>query len=64
MRRGSEPHTFGQRLDQQRLRLQDQLARMPDGQQRDTISVQIERLQAAAEMHDFLMLRKEAAAAR
>jgi len=63
MRRRSEPHTFGQRLEQQRLRLEHELARLPDGQQRDAVSVRIEQLRAAAEMYDFLMLREGAATA-
>jgi hypothetical protein len=64
MRRRSEPHTFGQRLDAQRLRLEHELAGLPQGKQRDTVSVRIEQLQAAAEMSDFLKLREHASAMR
>ena len=60
MRRRSEPHTFEQRLDAQRLRLEHELASLPQGEQRDAVSVRIEQLQAAAEMYDFLRLRDQA----
>ncbi len=61
MRRRSEPHTFEQRLDAQRLRLERELASLPDGKQRDAVSVRIEQLQAAAEMYGFLSPRQAAA---
>jgi len=48
MRRRSEPHTFEQRLDAQRLRLEHELASLPQGKQRDAVSVRIEQLQAGA----------------
>ena len=57
MRRRSEPHTFEQRLEAQRLRLERELAKTPEGQQRGVIAARIEQLQAAAEMYDFLSLR-------
>ena len=57
MRRRSEPHTFEQRLDAQRLRLEHELSRLPDGAQRDALSLRIEQLQTAAEMHNFLKLQ-------
>jgi len=58
MRKRSEPHTFEQRLEQQRRRLEDQLASLPDGRTRDAVATRIEQLQAAAEMHDFLRRRE------
>jgi hypothetical protein len=64
MRRRSEPHTFGQRLAAQRQRLERELASLPEGSQRDVVSVRIEQLQAAAEMFEFLMLRGESVALR
>ena len=64
MRRRSEPHTFEQRLDAQRLRLERELTSLPEGSQRDAVSVRIEQLHAAAEMYDFLMLRGESVALR
>lgn len=64
MRRRSEPHTFEERLDAQRLRLEHELSRLPDGQQRDTLVARIDQLQTAAEMYDFLMTREDAAASR
>jgi hypothetical protein len=64
MRRRSEPHTFEQRLEEQRLRLEHELTRLPDGHQRDSVVARIEQLQTAAEMFDFLRLREPAVAAR
>jgi hypothetical protein len=64
MRRRSEPHTFEQRIDAQRLRLEQEMANLPSGKQRDAISVRIDQLQAAAEMHDFLRQREEASGLR
>lgn len=62
MRRRSEPHTFEQRLDAQRLRLEHELSRLPDGMQRDSVLARLDQLQTAAEMYGFLMLREEAPA--
>ncbi|WP_298876125.1 hypothetical protein [uncultured Bradyrhizobium sp.] len=64
MRKRSEPHTFEQRLDAQRLRLEHELSRLPDGRERDSVAARIEQLQTAAAMHDFLMPREAAAASR
>jgi len=64
MRRRSEPHTFEQRLDAQRLRLEHELSGLPDGQQRDSVLARLEQLQTAAEMYGFLMLREEAVVPR
>ena len=63
MRKRSEPHTFEQRLEAQRLRLEHELSRLPDGRQRDAVVARIDQLQTAAEMHDFLMPRDAAMAA-
>jgi len=57
MRRRSEPHTFEQRLDEQRRRLERELASLPVGVQRDSVAARIEQLQTAAEMFEFLKLR-------
>jgi hypothetical protein len=64
MRKRSEPHTFEQRLDAQRLRLEHKLSSLPDGAQRDAVAARIEQLQTAAAMYDFLMLREEAVPSR
>jgi hypothetical protein len=40
------------------------MASLPDGRQRALVVARIEQLQTAAAMHDFLMLREEAAAPR
>ncbi|WGD50436.1 hypothetical protein QA641_33325 [Bradyrhizobium sp. CB1650] len=60
MRRRSEPHTFEQRLDAQRQRLERKLASLPHGKERDAVATRIEQLQAAAEMHEFLSLQEQA----
>ena len=64
MRRRSEPHTFEQRLDAQRLRLEGELASLPLGVQSDGIAARIEQLQTAAEMFEFLKLRETPAPLR
>lgn len=64
MRRRSEPHTFEQRLEAQKLRLEHELSGMPHGRQRDVVLARIDQLQTAAEMYGFLMLREDAAAPR
>ncbi|MDA9405611.1 hypothetical protein XH98_38940 [Bradyrhizobium sp. CCBAU 51745] len=64
MRKRSEPHTFEQRLHEQRLRLENELSRLPDGGQRDALAARIDQLKTAAEMYDFLKLGEAAAAAR
>lgn len=64
MRRRSEPHTFEQRLDAQKLRLEQEMADLPNGVARDALATRIEQLRTAAEMYGFLMLREEAAAPR
>jgi hypothetical protein len=55
-RRRSEPHTFSERLSAQKIRLESELARLPDGKQREIVVARIEQLQSAAEMFDFLTL--------
>lgn len=64
MRRRSEPHTFEQRLDAQKLRLEHAMASLPNGIERNALATRIEQLQTAAEMYGFLMLREETAALR
>ena len=64
MRRRSEPHTFEQRLNAQRLRLEQELARLPVGVQRDGVAARIEQLQTAAEMFEFLSPRQAAISLR
>jgi hypothetical protein len=61
MRRRSEPHTFEQRLEAQRRRLEHELASLPEGKQRDAVSLRIEQLQSAAEMFEFLSPRESSA---
>ncbi len=61
MRRRSEPHTFEQRLEAQRLRLEHERASLPEGKRRDAVSLRIEQLQSAAEMFEFLSPRKSSA---
>ncbi|MDE2378647.1 hypothetical protein [Bradyrhizobium sp.] len=60
MRRRTEPHTFEQRLREQRLRLEREFATRPIGKQRDAVAVRIDQLRAAADMYEFLSLRETA----
>lgn len=53
-RKRSEPHTFEQRLDEHRERLESELARLPDGVQREQVAARIEQLLAAAELNAML----------
>ena len=64
MRRRSEPHTFEQRLDAQKLRLERELVSLADGDQRDSVLARLDQLQTAAEMYGFLKPRDETAASR
>ena len=59
MRRRSEPHSFEQRLEAHRQKLERELASLPSGRQRDVVAAMIEQLQSAAEMHEFLSLRTD-----
>jgi hypothetical protein len=54
MRKRSEPHTFEQRLAEQRLRLEREAATLPHGAARDAIKKKIEQLQLAADMSLWL----------
>lgn len=56
-RKRTEPHTFAQHLDEQKLRLEIELVDLPVGRKRDAILARIEQLQQAADMHEFLSLR-------
>ena len=53
-RKRSEPHTFEQRLEEQRMRLESELARLPDGPQRKWIVARIEQLRTALELNAML----------
>jgi hypothetical protein len=59
-RKRSEPHTFEQRLDAQRMRLEGELAQLPQGARRDLIVARIEQLRTAAELNAMLATRTEA----
>ena len=61
MRKRSEPHTFEQRLEEQRRRLEREALELPDGEQREAIARRIEQLQRAADINDWLT-RGDAAA--
>ncbi|MCA6124926.1 hypothetical protein J6500_23970 [Bradyrhizobium sp. WSM 1704] len=56
-RKRSEPHTFEQRLEEQRVRLEDELARLPEGAQRNSVAARIEQLRTAAELNAMLSTR-------
>jgi hypothetical protein len=57
MRKRSEPHTFEQRLEAQRLRLEAEAAKLPRGSVRDALVKRIEQLQTAADMNMWLSQR-------
>jgi hypothetical protein len=54
MRKRSEPHTFEQRLAEQKLRLEDEASELPDGEARNAIAKRIEQLQLAADVNTWL----------
>ena len=54
MRKRSEPHTFEQRLEAQRLRLEAEAAKLPRGSERDALTKRIEQLQTAADLNAWL----------
>jgi hypothetical protein len=54
MRKRSEPHTFEQRLAEQKLRLEREASELPDGELRETIAKRIEQLQLAADINAWL----------
>jgi len=54
MRKRSEPHTFEQRLAEERLRLEAEAAKLPGGAARDAIEKKIEQLRVAADMNLWL----------
>jgi hypothetical protein len=58
MRKRSEPHTFEQRLEEQKLRLEREAAELPDGERRNAIARRIELLQRAADINEWLMRRE------
>lgn len=64
MRRRSEPHTFEQRLEAQRLRLEHELANLSDDKQREIVAARIEQLQTAAAMFEFLSPREPSVSLR
>lgn len=53
-RKRSEPHTFEQRLEEHRVRLESQLARLPRGVEREQIAARIEQLRTAVELNAML----------
>ncbi|SIO19526.1 hypothetical protein SAMN05443247_02697 [Bradyrhizobium erythrophlei] len=54
MRKRSEPHSFEQRLEAYRQRLEAEAARLPRGSERDEIMKRIELLQRAADINSWL----------
>ncbi|MBR0797833.1 hypothetical protein JQ615_20820 [Bradyrhizobium jicamae] len=53
-RKRSEPHTFEQRLEEHRVRLETELSRLPDGASRDSLVARIEQLRTAVELNAML----------
>ena len=52
----SEPHTFEQRLEEHRMRLESQLARLPQGAEREQTAARIEQLRTAVELNAMLSM--------
>ena len=55
-RKRSEPHTFEQRLEEHRVRLESQLALLPRGAKREQIAARIEQLKTAVELNAMLSM--------
>ncbi|MFQ3451847.1 hypothetical protein PMN64_00765 [Bradyrhizobium sp. UFLA01-814] len=53
-RKRSEPHTFEQRLEEHRVRLESLLAQLPRGVEREQIVARIEQLRTAVELNAML----------
>ena len=53
-RKRSEPHTFEQRLEEHRVRLESKLAQLPCGVAREQIVARIEQLKTAVELNAML----------
>jgi hypothetical protein len=53
-RKRSEPHTFEQRLEEHRVRLEVELVRLPEGTKRKQVIARIEQLRTAAELNAML----------
>ncbi|MDH2383340.1 hypothetical protein [Bradyrhizobium sp. CER78] len=57
-RKRSEPHTFEQRLEEHRVRLESQLAQLPRGAEREQIVARIDQLKTAVELNAMLSMRE------
>lgn len=55
-RKRSEPHTFEQRLEEHRVRLESRLAQAPSGAEREQIAARLEQLRRAAELNAMLSM--------
>jgi hypothetical protein len=64
MRKRSEPHTFEQRLDEHRARLEAEAARLPHGSERDDVMKRIAQVQTAADMNMWLSAPENASFGR
>lgn len=53
-RKRSEPHTFEQRLEEYKERLEIELTQLPEGTERKTVAARIEQLQTAVELNAML----------
>ena len=53
-RKRSEPHTFEQRLEEHRVRLENLLAQLPTGAEREQIIARIDQLKTAVELNAML----------
>ena len=53
-RKRSEPHTFEQRLEEHRVRLENLHAQLPPGAEREQIIARIDQLKTAVELNAML----------
>jgi hypothetical protein len=53
-RKRSEPHTFEQRLEEHRVRLESELMLLPHGAKREQVAARIEQLRTAVELNAML----------
>lgn len=53
-RKRSKPHSFGEQLEAEKLRLKLQAKQLPNGPTKDAVALKIRQLEAAAKMNEWL----------
>ena len=54
MRRQSKPHTFDERLNEAKARIEAELEPIESGPQRDLLALKLRQIETAREMEDWL----------